>query len=401
MRNTKIYGVIGCLWFCLILGCNGVFDEPSRIGEEGTVSIHIAVQDIRDAVVRTVLPAVSLADITRYELWGNSGDGEMLLTSFTNVSGATLTIEKGTWDFTLKAFQNDLILLQGTVMGRLISVSGEVLYFTLKPLDGTGAISIGINFPANAGIVSAVAVTEDAEETLSLNGNSVLFDKPSVPSGEYFISFQLKDSDGVVLALYSELILVGANLTSTKSITLTEEDLKFRFLVPANLQAVPLDTADTAAIHVSWNPVAGASGYRVYRSDTAAGNFVFLGNSDGVSYSDSDVTAETVWYYKVSAINSNNVESLLSESISGKAPLKISSFSFANPSTTGIIAGTAITVTIPSAVNITSLIPSVTHTGVSINPGGSDPRDFSVPVSYTITAQNGGCNFFFGAFRQP
>jgi hypothetical protein len=142
-------------------------------------------------------------------------------------------------------------------------------------------------------------------------------------------------------------------------------------------------------IQLSWEPVAGASGYWLYRSDTAAGTFVYIGSSTGLSYSDAEVTAESVWYYKVSAFNSNQAESLQSESVAGKVPLKITSFSFTSPAAAGNIEGTTISVTIPSVVNISSLVPSIGHTGFSISPAASVPQDFSSPVSYTVTAQNG------------
>ncbi|MDR2053467.1 MAG: hypothetical protein LBP80_08640 [Treponema sp.] len=51
----------------------------------------------------------------------------------------------------------------------------------------------------------------------------------------------------------------------------------------------------------------------------------------------------------------------------------ITAFSFASPQATGDISGTNITVTVPAGTVLTSLIPSITHTGVAeFNPGGAD-----------------------------
>jgi hypothetical protein len=385
MKNRKIYGGFFCLSCFLILACQGVVNDPAP-GGEGTALIRIAIQGVRGAAARTVLPGVSLTEITRYELWGDSGGGEILLGSFTDSSGATVSIGKGTWNFTLKAFQDDRILLEGTARNTVIPASGDTLYFTLMPLAGPGAIRIEITFPANAGIASATAVQGETEETLSASGNSIVYEKSGVASGEYFISFRLKDADGVVLAVYSELVLVGANLTSAKTFTLTEEDLKFTSLVPAELLAVPLDEK---AIQLSWSPVAGAASYRVYRSDAADGNFTVAGDSDGLSYTDSSAAAEETWYYKVSALNSGGAESFPSEAVSGTVPLKITSFSFAGPAAAGVIDGTAITIAVPLLVYMSSLTPSISHTGSSISPDPSLAQDFSGPVQYSITAPNG------------
>jgi len=51
------------------------------------------------------------------------------------------------------------------------------------------------------------------------------------------------------------------------------------------------------------------------------------------------------------------------------------------------ISGTAITLTMPAGTNVTSLTPSITHTGASISPTGA--RNFTNPVTYTVTAADG------------
>jgi hypothetical protein len=43
---------------------------------------------------------------------------------------------------------------------------------------------------------------------------------------------------------------------------------------------------------------------------------------------------------------------------------------------------------IPEGVNLNSLTPAITHTGISINPAG-DARDFTSPKDYTVTAEDG------------
>ncbi|MCR1027068.1 DUF5018 domain-containing protein, partial [Cellulophaga baltica] len=57
--------------------------------------------------------------------------------------------------------------------------------------------------------------------------------------------------------------------------------------------------------------------------------------------------------------------------------------------TNGTITGTDITVTLPSTTDVTALEPTVTHTGVSINPASGVAQDFTSPVDYTVTAADG------------
>jgi cellulose 1,4-beta-cellobiosidase len=71
---------------------------------------------------------------------------------------------------------------------------------------------------------------------------------------------------------------------------------------------------------ITWNPVADATGYRVYRS-TASGTYtdpeVWSGTS--TSYTDTNVTAGTRYYYKVSATNTYG-EGILSAEVSDTPP---------------------------------------------------------------------------------
>ncbi|WP_238177842.1 DUF5018 domain-containing protein [Paenibacillus contaminans] len=70
---------------------------------------------------------------------------------------------------------------------------------------------------------------------------------------------------------------------------------------------------------------------------------------------------------------------------------EISGFSFANPAVTGTVnaASGTISVTVPYGTNVTSLTPTITHTGTSISPGNGVARNFSSPVNYTVTAEDG------------
>ena len=72
------------------------------------------------------------------------------------------------------------------------------------------------------------------------------------------------------------------------------------------------------------------------------------------------------------------------------------SFSLSTPSVaTGTITGTAIAVTVPAATDVTSLVATFATTGASVKVGstvqvsGTTPNDFTSPVSYLVTAQDG------------
>jgi hypothetical protein len=56
---------------------------------------------------------------------------------------------------------------------------------------------------------------------------------------------------------------------------------------------------------------------------------------------------------------------------------------------TGKINGQAITVTVPYGTDITSLSPVITFTGSAVSPASGTAQDFTSPVTYRVTADNG------------
>ncbi len=66
---------------------------------------------------------------------------------------------------------------------------------------------------------------------------------------------------------------------------------------------------------------------------------------------------------------------------------EITSFSIDGAEIT--IDGTSISVVFPYGTELSSVTPSVSHNGVSINPDPASVTDFSSPVSFTVTAEDG------------
>jgi hypothetical protein len=55
----------------------------------------------------------------------------------------------------------------------------------------------------------------------------------------------------------------------------------------------------------------------------------------------------------------------------------------------GVISGQTITVTVPYGTDLTSLTPVIEFTGKSISPASGTAQDFSNPVTYRVTADDG------------
>jgi len=71
--------------------------------------------------------------------------------------------------------------------------------------------------------------------------------------------------------------------------------------VPTGVSAV---ATSSSSITVSWAAVSNADGYHVYRSSSASGTYTLVGTPSTTSYTDTDLSESTTYYYKVSANNS-------------------------------------------------------------------------------------------------
>jgi fibronectin type 3 domain-containing protein len=75
--------------------------------------------------------------------------------------------------------------------------------------------------------------------------------------------------------------------------------------VPDGVTAV---AQSSSSISVSWNPVSGASEYYVYRSDNGGGYYSPVDLTYNTFYTDTGLSPNTTYYYKVSAVNNDYVE---------------------------------------------------------------------------------------------
>jgi len=83
------------------------------------------------------------------------------------------------------------------------------------------------------------------------------------------------------------------------------EDIRWSALAPTNFTAVP-NIGDTQ-VTLSWNAVAGASGYNLLRGSANGGPYsmVLLNNQNQTSYVDSSITPTGNYYYVVQAVDAN------------------------------------------------------------------------------------------------
>ena len=80
---------------------------------------------------------------------------------------------------------------------------------------------------------------------------------------------------------------------------------------PGTPTSLTATATSTSQINLNWNnnPESDLANYRVYRSNSATGTYSFLGQTTSSDYSDTGLSAETTYYYRVSAVDASGNES--------------------------------------------------------------------------------------------
>ena len=91
---------------------------------------------------------------------------------------------------------------------------------------------------------------------------------------------------------------------------------------PSNPTGVTATASSSSSITISWTSVSGATGYRIYRSSSSTGTYSQVGTPTATSYTDTGLSANTMYFYKVSAVN-NNGESAQSSTVSATTSIGV------------------------------------------------------------------------------
>jgi alpha-L-rhamnosidase len=122
----------------------------------------------------------------------------------------------------------------------------------------------------------------------------------------------------------------------TKIYALGSGTYAFHWTPPLDAPAALAAVAEAGQVTLTWNPVAGATGYDLKRSTVAGGPYVTIGEDlTGTGFTDTNVFSGKTYFYVVSAGNPS-VESGDSSEVSAE-PLIVINSDFETPSTTSFI----------------------------------------------------------------
>ncbi|NOU62855.1 hypothetical protein GC096_02180 [Paenibacillus sp. LMG 31461] len=170
-----------------------------------------------------------------------------------------------------------------------------------------------------------VVLEQDATPTLSYiasGGDGV--------SDVYAYNWQVTSGNAQIDVNGKLSAMTPGNVTVTFTIDLFRKQevrtLEFKYAEAISIPSVPTDLSATAtsmnSIEINWSEASGAVSYNVYRSTSADGNNVKLNSVPitGTIYTDSGLTADSIYYYKVSSVNTAG-ESVKSSVVSARTLL--------------------------------------------------------------------------------
>lgn len=275
---------------------------------------------------------------------------------------------------------------------RVSSVSAPDIYTDVKVTIGS----------PNASEILQVYV--DGEEysdplTLELDGNPKLTYVASGGDGVsdiYAYNWQVTSGNGQIDANGVLSAQTAGKVTVKFTIDLfrkqEERTLEFIFAQVVSVPSAPADLSAMAkgmnSIEISWSEANGAVSYNVYRSATADGIYTKLNSvpRTGTIYTDSGLTADSIYYYKVSSVNTAG-ESDRSSVVSARTlPLP--------PVVVGVIgvsvAPTMVTLQEGETSQLTASLSPQNATNKAVNWSSSNTNVAEVSTSGVITAKQVG-----------
>jgi formylglycine-generating enzyme required for sulfatase activity len=231
--------------------------------------------------------------------------------------------------------------------------------------DATGIITetthtIAITVPYGTDVTSLTpTITHTGTSISPVSGETQNFTNP--------VTYTVTAADSSIQAY---IVTVAIALNPAKAIT------AFNFISPVTATGVITEADHTITITVPYGTDVKSL------TPTIIHTGVSVSPASGVAH---DFTNPAT--YIVTAANSSTqaYTVTVTQSITAKA---ITSFNYASLSATGVITESShtITVTVPSGTDVKSLTPTITHTGVSVNPASGVAHDFTDPATYTVTA---------------
>ena len=271
---------------------------------------------------------------------------------------------------------------------RSASSASDLTAFSFDELTPpvAGVISgtnISLTVPYGTNVAELVATfTNSAASTVTVGGAT---QTSGVTSNDFTsaILYRVTAEDGSANKVYTVTVSVAAN--TSKDLT----SFGFAGLTPPVAGAV-------SGTNISLTVPYGTNVAELVATFGSTGASVTVGTDVQVSgTTPNDYTSPVV--YTVTAQDGSTKDYTVTVSVAANTSKDLTSFGFAGltPPVAGVISGTNISLTVPYGTNVSALVATFGSTGASVAVGtdvqvsGTTSNDYTSPVVYTVTAQDG------------
>jgi fibronectin type 3 domain-containing protein len=185
-----------------------------------------------------------------------------------------------------------------------INLPGSSITFNQAGYGVLSSPTVSLTLNVSGDVLTVATVSSIAASSMMNAGNgSCVITNTTLgllqPCSNYGVVFNRTAGTVSFSATPMKSVLGGAAFTMTGSLNFTP--------TPASPTGMTATVMSSTAINLSWNAVNGATSYNVYRSTSAgqapASMTLVSANQTGLSYADTGLTASTMYYYKVTAVN--------------------------------------------------------------------------------------------------
>ena len=280
-------------------------------------------------------------------------------------------------DATLKTssrVKGEAVISLGTPSATLGSeTAGAVTITAAKAADTSNATTFVTLFEKNDSNATVKTVKYASSSSTAGFATDAAYANEAIADGDFFI-IKVIAEDAATVNYYRINVEVTPAPNSTKAITA----FNFNGLTP-NVTGTVNEVAKTIALTVPY----GTDVTALVPSITHTGASVSPNTGIPTNFT-SPVE------YTVTAADSTSVKYTVTVSVAANPAKAITAFNFngLTPNVTGTVDEVAKTIalTVPYGTDVTSLVPTITHTGTSISPNTGIAKDFTSPVEYTVTA---------------
>jgi hypothetical protein len=293
---------------------------------------------------------------------------------------------------------SDAIKLDADVWTDGSLTSGGEQWFKFTATDSTqyihanfGTLSsiLGLYFQVYDSVGGAVG------NRTNLSSSNKYASRTLISGQEYYIKVTPYSSSGIGGTYKIMFSMSTTTPLPSDAIPLTTANVWVNGNLPANGEQWFKFTAtnSTQYIHASFSGALTNMTLQLYdSSNTTVGSPATINSSSANKYTSQTLISGQEYYIKVTTTSSSGTYKIAFNTVSRAPDAKdITQFSFGDFSVDGEIGGltgTNITVYVPNIVNLTTLAPTITHSGKSISPASGTAQNFTNPVQYTVTAED-------------